>query len=331
MRRSTIDSDDLAGVAPLASFDEPFHVKYRPRDLADVIGQDESVAALRTNLRSKTRAHAYLFTGPSGCGKTTLSRIVAQSLDCGSVLEIDAASNSGIDAMRDVVAQSQYQSFGESPNRAIIIDEAHALSKQAWQSLLKPFEEPPAHVFYFLCTTETGKVPETIVTRCQTYNLKSVRRADLMDLLERVCRKENLAIADVVLEEVVRACDGSPRKALVQLAMVQGVRDRKEAASILAQPLEDAEVIDLCRAVIDKSLTWERLMEVLRAMPDTTTAESVRIVIANYLAKCLLGSKSSREAVRLLNVAHPFSKPFASTDKMLPLFMAFGDLIFGGD
>lgn len=322
-RRRSMDEDS----APV-QVTEPLHVKYRPTSLNEVIGQAPTINALKSNLKAKARPHAFLFTGPSGTGKTTLSRIIAAEMGCGTnVMEIDAAGNSGIDAMKEVLSSLRYQGFGDKPNRAVIIDECHALSKQAWQSLLKPIEEPPPHVFFFLCTTETGKVPETIVTRCQNYNLKAIRFSDLMDLLEQVCRKEGFDTDEYILELVARASDGSPRKALVMLAMVHDCRDEKEAEALLESPLEDKEIIDLCRALIDRGLSWSRLVEVLKAMPEMN-AESARIVIVNYLAKCILGARSDRDAIRLLNIAEPFSRPFLSTDKLMPLLLAFADVIF---
>ena len=177
--------------------EEPLHIKYRPRSLQDVRGQDAVVDSLTTALKKSTRPHSFIFTGPSGCGKTTLARILAEKFGCSpqNVIEIDAATNNGIDSMREVTSTLRYNGFGDTPNKAIIIDECHALSKAAWQSLLKSVEEPPAHVFFFFCTTENGKVPETINTRCQSYFLKPLRFDDLMDLLEFVVDEEALASA----------------------------------------------------------------------------------------------------------------------------------------
>lgn len=309
--------------------DEPLHVKYRPRVLKDVIGQDAAVKSIKAALSKPTKPHAYLLTGPSGTGKTTLARIIAGQVGCdpNNVIEVDAASNSGIDAMRELVSGLRYHGFGEQPNKAFIIDEAHALSKAAWQSLLKPIEEPPPHVYFFILTTETGKVPETIVTRCANYQLKSVRYDDIMDLLELVADAERLDVNPKIMQAVARACDGSPRKALVMLAMVQDCEDEGEAERLLESPLENKEIIDLCRLLIRQDLTWQKLTQTLRAMPDMT-AESARIVIVNYLASCAMGAKSEKEAARLCDLMYEFRAPFATTDKMAPLLLAFGNLLF---
>lgn len=314
--------------------DEPLHIKYRPRKLEDVRGQDAVVSSVQKMLKSSTRAHAYLFVGPAGTGKTTLARILMHALGvtAGNVTEVDAATNNGIDAMRDLTAPLRYQGFGESPLKGLIIDEAHAISKQAWQSLLKSVEEPPAHVFWAFCTTEDGKIPDTISSRCTTYRLKSFNHDDLMDLLEFVCDQEKFNTPDSTLKAVARAADGSPRRALVQLGMVHACEHDEDVARLLATPLENKEVIDLCRLLLDRKLTWTKLTATLKALElDALGAESVRIVVANYLAAVLMNAKSDSEAQRLLDVLYSFSKPFPSSDKLAPLLLAFGDAIFRGD
>ena len=169
--------------------EDAIHVKYRPQRLADVVGQKATVKSLEATLKAKSPSHCYLFAGPAGTGKTTLARIMAANFGCdvGNMIEVDAASNSGIDDMRGVTSTLRYNGFGDSPNKAIIIDECHGLSKQAWDSLLKSTEEPPPHVFFFFCSTNPAKVPAAMTTRCQTYHLSPVKYDDLMDLLEGVC------------------------------------------------------------------------------------------------------------------------------------------------
>ncbi len=150
-------------------------VKYRPQELSDVVGQDHMMPGLKA-LITKRNSHAGLFHGPSGCGKTTLARILAHGLDAGkNITEVDAARNTGIDAMRQVADNAQYNAFGGG-NRAVIVDEAHGLSKQAWNSLLKAIEEPPKHLFWFFCTTEPAKVPQVIRTRCSLFEVKLVHK-----------------------------------------------------------------------------------------------------------------------------------------------------------
>lgn len=309
--------------------DLPLHLKYRPTTFDDVIGQDHAVKSLRDVLKKPTRPHAYIFTGPAGTGKTTLARILMKQLGCqpANIIEADAATNNGIDAMRALTDGLRYQGFGASPNKGIIIDEAHAISKQAWQSLLKSVEEPPAHVYWVFCTTEAGKIPEAIVTRCHNYTLKEVRRDDVYDLVAFVAGQEKLKTPDNILDVVVGAAGGSPRKALVMLSMVGDVTDPKEAAQILATPLDNKDIIDLCRLLLDRKLTWVKLTSTLRAI-EGLSAEGARIVIANYLAGCLMNAKNDGAARDILDTLYPFRQPFVSTDKLAPLLLAFGEVMF---
>lgn len=307
----------------------PLHTKYRPGELSEVVGHKEVVKSLESALEDENRPHAFLFTGPSGTGKTTLARIVAKHVGCdpANILEVDAATNTGIDAMREITSSLKYQGFGDSPNKMIILDEVHALSKSAWTALLKSIEEPPAHVFFALCTTDSGKVPTTVVTRCLTYNLKPLRYDDLMDLLEDVADKEGLDTPDHILGMIGRSCNGSPRQALVMLSMLKDVTNQEEAAALLEQPLEDKEVIDLARLLVKGDLDWGTLQKTLKALTESNP-EAIRIIIVNYLNSCLMGAKSERDVPRLLDILYSFSKPCNPTDKMAPILLAFGEYIF---
>jgi DNA polymerase-3 subunit gamma/tau len=319
----------VSAPAPTAGTEEPLHVKYRPKTLADVRGQDATVKSLKKVLSAATRPHAYLFTGPSGCGKTTLARIVASHAGVlpSNVAEADAATNNGIDSMREITGGLRYQGFGEQPNKFVIIDECHALSKAAWQALLKTLEEPPAHVYFALCTTEPGKVPDTIRTRCAAYDLKPVRADDIVELLEEVCTAEKFDTPDKHLSHIARACGGSPRQALMMLAMGHSCETTEELLVLLEQPLENKELIDLCRALVGGQLTWPKLTATLKAMEEVNP-ESVRIVTVNYLGSCLMGAKTDEQAERLLHMLHPFLKPFNASDKVAPLLAAFGDVLY---
>lgn len=313
--------------------EQPYHVKYRPRSLKEVVGQKEAVKSLASMLKDKTRPHSFLFTGPSGTGKTTLARILAAEFQCepANIIEVDAASNTGIDAMRAITETLRYTGFGDTPNKMIIIDECHALSKAAWQSLLKSVEEPPAHVYFALCTTDPGKVPDTIKTRCHCYNLKELRNDDLMDLLEDVIGFEALDTSDEVVKLVAKACNGSPRQALVMLSMVKDCETKEEAAYLLEAPLEGKEIIDLCRLLMGSraDIPWSEVTRILGLIPETSP-ESVRIVVTNYFSACLMRAKSDKEVPKFLDLLDAFKTPCNPTDKMAPILLAIGNYLYGG-
>ena len=308
---------------------EPLHVKYRPKKLNEVVGQAAVVKSLESVLKDKSAPHAFLFTGPSGCGKTTLARIVGNSMgiEGANVLELDAATNNGVDDMRAITAILQYQGFGDSPRKLIILDECHQLTKQAWQSILKAVEEPPPHIYFAFCTTEPGKVPETIRTRCNNYQLQPVKLDPLVDLLEGVAQEEGYDVPDSLLVRIAKASGGSPRMALVKLATVANVQDEESVALLLADPGENPEVIELARMLIQGSLTWDRLCKTLKDLPEGNP-ESVRIVVTCYVAAVLMNSKKESETLRMLDMLECFSKPCNQSDKWAPLLIAFGRYIY---
>lgn len=320
----------LEGTSQPQETTEPLHVKYRPRALADVVGQGDAVKSLRATLASRARPHTYLLVGPAGTGKTTIARIMAGEFGVGPTgyVEVDAASNSGIDAMRALTEALAYQGFGESPNKAIILNECQGLSKQAWDALLTATEEPPKHVYFFFTSTDPSKIPKSMVTRAVTHYLRPVRRDDLLDVLEYVCKQEGLRTPDDILGMVADSCEGSVRGALTMLAKVQDVTDPGEAADMLRAPLEDAEVVELARLLVQGKLTWPRLVDTLKVLEDKP-AETCRIIITAYLSSCALGARSDQDAMRCLDMLRAFSAPYNPSDKWAPLLLSFDKHIFG--
>ncbi len=308
---------------------DPIHVKYRPKTFKDVIGQKAVVKSLEAALSSKARPHVYLFTGPAGTGKTTLGHIIANQVNCspGNIILVDAASNSGVDDMRAVTAALRYNGFGESPNKVIMVDECHRLSKNAWDSMLLATENVPPHVYWIFCSSEPDKIPKTIVTRCSAYHLSSLKFEDLMDILEDVCDAEGYETGTGILQKVALAAEGSGRGALTLLAKVHDCHDMDEVAILLQTPLDNKEVIDLCRLLVKGELDWQRLTSTLKEMSDTP-AETIRIIIVNYLNACLMGARNDRDARRLLDILECFMKPCNTSDKMAPLLVAFGRYIY---
>lgn len=306
----------------------PLHTLYRPQALDQVIGQDSVVKSLSKVLASKNVPHAYLFTGPSGTGKTTLARIIAREMgipDKG-VLEIDAASNSGIADMRAVVDNVRYKALSDTGRKFVIVDEAHSLSKATWQSLLKPIEEPPEHVYWALCTTEPDKVPDTVRSRCTAYNLKSVSEDDLQALIEYVASEEKMKLGADLVGLIARQAGGSARKALVFLSQVQGVTDKKEAARLIENGVGDEEqAIALARMICGhKGFTWEAAAKIIAAL-DGESPEGLRLMIVNYAAAVL---KNTRDPQPLLAVLDAFRGPYNSSEKMAPLYLSIGSLLY---
>lgn len=211
--------------------------EYRPQNFSEVKGQDVIVKALTNQLKRKKIGHAYLFSGTRGTGKTTMAKLFAKAVNCtnlgengepcnqcenckasmnGSspnVFEIDAASNNGVDNVREIRDNIMYKPIG-AKYRVYIIDEVHMLSSGAFNALLKTLEEPPEHVIFILATTETQKVPATIFSRCQHYAFKRVKTEEIKKNLLEILQKEGVAAEDKAVEYIARAGDGSMRDAL---------------------------------------------------------------------------------------------------------------------
>ena len=212
-------------------------LKYRPQIFNDLIGQDVVAETILNSIRSDKIPNAYLFTGIRGVGKTTTARIVAKSLNCLNgidnlcnekqctncesisnsnhidVLEMDAASKTGVDDVRDLIEFSRYGPTS-SKYKIFIIDEVHMLSKQAFNALLKTLEEPPEYLKFIFATTEVKKIPITVVSRCQRFDLSRIKSSELFEFIKKIKQKENGKISDDAIKLIVKISEGSVRDAL---------------------------------------------------------------------------------------------------------------------
>lgn len=188
---------------------------YRPADWGDVLGQGHVVSVLQKSIDNGKVAHAYLFFGTRGTGKTSIARIFAGKLgvSANDLYEIDAASNTGVDNIRELRESVHTLPF-DSPYKVYILDEVHMLSKSAFNALLKTLEEPPKHVIFILATTELHKIPDTVISRCQTYTFKQPTEAILAELVESVSQKEGVKIDKGGAELIALLGDGSFRDTL---------------------------------------------------------------------------------------------------------------------
>lgn len=186
--------------------------KYRPESFDEVLGQDHIIKVIKGALAQGNVAHAYLFSGSRGTGKTSIARIIARELGVSTsdLYEIDAASNRGIDDMRELRDGVRSLPF-DSKYKVYIIDEAHMLTKEAWNAFLKTLEEPPAHVVFILATTELEKVPETIISRCQSFVFKKPTEKVLAELAIETAKKEGFILSPDGAELIALLGDGSFR------------------------------------------------------------------------------------------------------------------------
>lgn len=255
--------------------------KYRPGEFEDVKGQDHIVTTLKNQIMADRIGHAYLFCGTRGTGKTTIAKIFAKAVNCESpvegspcgvcpvcqsiakgssmnVIEIDAASNNGVDNIREIRDEVGY-SPTEGKYKVYIIDEVHMLSTGAFNALLKTLEEPPSYVIFILATTESHKIPTTILSRCQKYDFRRITIDTIADRLRELMVEEGIEVEDKALRYVAKAADGSMRDAL--------------------------SLLDQCIAFfLGQKLTYEHVLEVLGAVDTEIFSRLLRFIMAADVA-----------------------------------------------
>lgn len=267
--------------------------KYRSKSLDEIVGQDHITSILARAVKTGRISHAYLLTGPRGVGKTSVARILAHEINHLpyseesshlDIIEIDAASNNGVEDVRDLRDKVQIAPVS-ADKKIYIIDEVHMLSKPAFNALLKTLEEPPEHVVFILATTDIDKLPATIISRTQRFSFRSIGRDDAMKQLRFIADTEKIAIDDESLAVIADRGDGSFRDSISLLDQLSSLVDSKDTitlslveASLGLAP--NSMIDDLLQAVEDKSAP--RLVEVL----DTAYGQGISpVVIADQLAR----------------------------------------------
>lgn len=266
--------------------------QYRPQTFAEVQGQPQVTETLQKAIKNKKTAHAYLFAGGRGTGKTTVARILARELGVSDkdLYEIDAASNRGIDDIRQL-REGVYAMPFESPYKFYIIDEAHMLTKEAWNALLKTIEEPPAHVVFVFATTDRDKVPDTIQSRCESYTFKQPTRAMLADTVADVAKKEGYTLELSAADLVALLAEGSFRDALSILQKVLAVsKDKKiDVAEVeLVSGAPPGELVrTLLKAIAEKD-TSGALAAIARAVEENFDMRTLTKLLIHRMRVVLL-------------------------------------------
>lgn len=274
---------------------------HRPQDFSAIIGQKHIIDTLISQIINNKVTHAYLFSGPRGIGKTTIARILAKSLNCErrkngknepcnacesctqitnsralDVIEIDAASHTGVDNVRThIIEHSQFQP-SHSSYKIFIIDEVHMLSTSAFNAMLKIIEEPPKHVIFILATTELHKIPDTIISRCQRFNFEKIEFETLSKHIVSIAKKEGTKIDNDVVKRIVYKSDGCARDAINFLDQIMASGEKhitSDLASIVLPVANQEHILDLIYALIEKNsvLALDILSKITKANTDIAT------------------------------------------------------------
>ncbi len=293
--------------------------KHRPQTFQHLVGQDHVRRTLLNAIKAGHLSHAYLFCGPRGTGKTTTARLVAKAINCINpsqegescnkcdycvmmsegrlvdLIEIDAASNRGIDEIRDLREKIKFAP-SQAPHKVYIIDEVHMMTTPAFNALLKTLEEPPSHAYFILATTEVHKVPETIVSRCQRFDFHRIDEAVMIERLKEVARTENVKFEEAALSLIAKAAEGGLRNAISLLEQIAsgGILTEENVRQVLG--LTGGEAVERLLAALEKREIAEALQEIQTLHREGQDLFSFNRDVLDALRERLLAASKKKEA-----------------------------------
>ena len=288
-------------------------LKLRPKTFGEVWGNYEMLRTLQENLKKRNHSQTYLFSGPRGCGKTTVARIVAEHVGVSELREINIADQRNIDDARAIIEEIKLPPI-MGGKRVYILDECHAANSTWMDAILKDLEEPPAWVYFILCTTEPKKLKSTVISRCEQYAFSPLSSREMFPELVRVVSTMNVhkvPIAQNTLEKIYYRSAGSPRDALILLGQVLSARP-EDVEEILLNTMDEPETVNICTVLLNRG----RVSAVMAALKlNKKDPESIRRGIIGYLAAIMERSPESTNGIRAAQLFGNFIEPLYNTGR----------------
>jgi len=295
----------------------PLSLSYRPTSLEEFFGNEAIKESLKSILAREDRPKTILLSGPSGCGKTTLARIIAKMVNCNDMdlAQYNISDMRGIDTAREIIASCQFEPlYGEV--RVIVLNECHRATVDWMNAMLEILEEPPKGVYFILCTTEPEKLLKTIKTRSTTYTVSTLRKHEMISLIQWVTQSEGVQLSEKVKNAILFSAEGCARKALVILDQIIDIKEEeKQLEAINENTPDETTIIELCRKIMAKEpgpARWKELSIMLKGIEQEP--ESIRRAILGYLSSVLING-SHDNGKRVAQLISEFSNNYYDCGK----------------
>lgn len=295
------------------------YLKHRPAEFSEMLGNESTIKALESAIEKENHSHVYLFSGPPGTGKTTAARIMSVKLGASEldIREINSANSRGIDTAREITQQMRMLPMYGSCI-VYILDEAHKFTNDMQNALLKPLEDTPEHVYFFLCTTDPQKLIKPLKSRCTEVKFESLPLEYIIKLLRRINKKEGSKVSKEHIEQIAENSEGCPRKAIVILERLLSLDDdtsREDYLKTCNVSEEEKDVLELCRCLLNEKQGWSEAAKIIKDMTANgklDDPERVRYAVLGYMNAVLLSGKKNPRAISALEA---FSEPTYNNGK----------------